>query len=106
MVVRLVSRRGLRWKVVWKAYVDLCKSLELSEVRIGCWKRTVVTRRERNAHRYWWRGQVIFANSCVGARTQKNADYLDACIALTGRAPLAGMHLDEHRKPRFAGRVL
>lgn len=35
----------------------------------------------------------------LGARTQKYADYLDICAALTGRAPLAGCHLDEHRRP-------
>jgi cis-L-3-hydroxyproline dehydratase len=40
---------------------------------------------------------VVFANSVLGARTQKYADFLDICIALTGRAPLAGCHLDEGR---------
>lgn len=42
---------------------------------------------------------VIFANSVLGARTQKYPDLLDVCIALTGRAPLAGCHLDEGRRP-------
>jgi len=41
---------------------------------------------------------VVFANSVLGARTQKYADFLDICIALTGRAPLSGCHLDEWRK--------
>jgi len=41
---------------------------------------------------------VVFANSVLGARTQKYADFLDICIALTGRAPLAGCHLDEWRR--------
>ncbi|MCJ8517481.1 putative aconitase/putative aconitase with swiveling domain [Pseudorhizobium tarimense] len=40
---------------------------------------------------------VIFANSVLGARTPKHPDFLDLCIALTGRAPLAGVYLDEHR---------
>ncbi len=40
---------------------------------------------------------VVFANSVLGARTMKYPDFLDACIALTGRAPLAGPHLDENR---------
>jgi predicted aconitase len=40
---------------------------------------------------------VVFANSVLGARTQKYADYLDICMAITGRAPNAGPHLDEHR---------
>jgi len=37
---------------------------------------------------------VVYANSVIGAKTQKYADYLDACAALTGRAPLAGAHIE------------
>ena len=37
---------------------------------------------------------VVFANSVLGAKTQKYADYLDACAAITGRAPLAGAHIE------------
>ncbi|KAL1525499.1 hypothetical protein AB1Y20_020355 [Prymnesium parvum] len=44
---------------------------------------------------------VVFANSCLGARTQKYADFLDVCAAITGRAPRAGCHLDEHRRARL-----
>ena len=42
---------------------------------------------------------VTFANSIIGARTQKYPDFLDICIALTGRAPLTGAHLDIGRQP-------
>lgn len=45
---------------------------------------------------------VIFANSVLGARTAKHPDFLDLCIALTGRAPLAGVYLDANRKARMA----
>lgn len=44
---------------------------------------------------------VVFANSVLGARTMKYPDFLDACIALTGRAPNAGAHLDQNRKATF-----
>ena len=40
---------------------------------------------------------VVFANSVLGARTQKYADYLDICAAITGRAPEMGCHLDGNR---------
>jgi cis-L-3-hydroxyproline dehydratase len=40
---------------------------------------------------------VVYANSVLGARTMKYPDYLDICIALTGRAPLSGCHVDENR---------
>jgi predicted aconitase len=45
---------------------------------------------------------VAYANSVLGARTNRYGDFLDACCALTGRVPAAGLHLDE---PRL-GRVL
>jgi predicted aconitase len=49
---------------------------------------------------------VVYANSVLGARTMKYPDYLDICIALTGRAPLAGCHLDEGRLPQMVRRVI
>jgi predicted aconitase/predicted aconitase with swiveling domain len=49
---------------------------------------------------------VIFANSVIGARTQKYPDFLDACIALTARAPAAGAHLDDERAPSLKVSVI
>lgn len=46
---------------------------------------------------------VAFANSVIGARTERYPDLLDICCAITGRAPAVGLHLDEHR---LATRVL
>jgi len=43
---------------------------------------------------------VIFANTALGARTAKHADFLDLFIALTGRAPLADVYLAENRIAR------
>jgi predicted aconitase len=40
---------------------------------------------------------VAFVNSVLGARTERYGDFLDACCALTGRAPLHGLHLAENR---------
>lgn len=44
---------------------------------------------------------VVYANSVLGARTLKYPDYLDICIALTGRAPMIGCHLDAQRKAQL-----
>ena len=41
---------------------------------------------------------VIYANTVLGARTAKHPDFLDLCIALTGRAPLSGVYCSENRK--------
>jgi len=42
---------------------------------------------------------VVFANSVLGARTDKVADYLDICCAITGIVPKVGAHLDANRQP-------
>jgi predicted aconitase len=43
---------------------------------------------------------IVFANSVLGARTERYGDFIDICCALTGRAPAAGLHLDEPRLAR------
>lgn len=48
---------------------------------------------------------VVYANSVLGARTVKHPDFMDLCIALTGRAPLSGVYLDGPRAPRRVIRV-
>lgn len=40
---------------------------------------------------------VIYANTVLGARTEKHPDFFDLFIALTGRAPLSGVYLEKHR---------
>ncbi|PIA94879.1 hypotheticalsprotein [Cercospora beticola] len=45
---------------------------------------------------------VVFANSVLGAKTQKYPDLIDVCIALVGRAPLAGCHTAAGRLPSIA----
>ena len=44
---------------------------------------------------------VVFANSVIGARTMKYPDYLDVCVALTGRTPFAGCYEDDARQPKL-----
>jgi hypothetical protein len=41
---------------------------------------------------------VVFANSVLGARTERYPDLLDICAAITGRVPAFGLHLDENRR--------
>ncbi|KAJ5396266.1 uncharacterized protein N7487_010569 [Penicillium crustosum] len=40
---------------------------------------------------------VVYANSVLGARTMKYPDFLDIAIALTGRAPKGGPHVQINR---------
>jgi len=41
---------------------------------------------------------VAYANSVHGARTNRYADYLDICAAITGRVPHTGLHRTENRQ--------
>jgi predicted aconitase len=41
---------------------------------------------------------IVFANSVIGARTERYGDFIDLCCALTGRAPEFGLHVDENRR--------
>ncbi len=45
---------------------------------------------------------IAFANSVIGARTERYPDLLDICAAIAGRVPAVGLHLIENR----AGQVL
>ena len=40
---------------------------------------------------------VVFANSVLGARTNRYGDFMDICCALTGRAPYTGLHVPDNR---------
>jgi predicted aconitase len=40
---------------------------------------------------------IVFANSVLGARTNRYGDFMDICCAITGRAPFVGLHRPENR---------
>ena len=40
---------------------------------------------------------IVFANSVLGARTNRYGDFFDICAALTARVPYVGLHRDEER---------
>lgn len=40
---------------------------------------------------------IVFANSVLGARTNRYGDFLDICAAIAGRVPDVGLHRDEGR---------
>ena len=46
----------------------------------------------------WGKSNAIaFANSVIGARTNRYGDFIDLCCAMTGRAPAYGLHSSENR---------
>lgn len=40
---------------------------------------------------------IVFANSVLGARTERYPDLLDICCAITGLVPATGLHMTENR---------
>lgn len=42
---------------------------------------------------------IVFANSVLGARTERYGDFIDISAAVTGRVPAYGLHLDQGRLP-------
>jgi len=49
---------------------------------------------------------ICYANSVLGARTNRYGDYIDICAAITGRVPRCGLHLRENRKGQILFRLL
>jgi predicted aconitase len=45
---------------------------------------------------------ILYANSVIGARTERYPDLMDICAAITGKVPAVGLHLTENR----AGQIL
>jgi predicted aconitase len=48
---------------------------------------------------------VVYANSVLGARTNRYPDFLDVCGAITGRVPNTGLHRTENRRGELVVRV-
>jgi len=82
------------------ALADAYISMGASEQSFTCAPYLLTLRPKEGDQIVWAESNaVVYANSVVGARTQKYPDMLDVLVAVTGRAPLAGCHLDEHRLP-------
>jgi predicted aconitase len=43
---------------------------------------------------------IVFANSVIGARTERYGDFIDLCCAMTGRIPEYGLHITTNRRAR------
>lgn len=49
---------------------------------------------------------IVFANSVLGARTERYPDLFDICCAITARAPAIGLHLTENRAGQLLFRLI
>jgi predicted aconitase len=49
---------------------------------------------------------IVFANSVLGARTDRYGDFIDICAAITGRVPDAGLHRAENRRGQVVFKLM
>jgi predicted aconitase len=82
-------------------------------LKLGCrptWTCAPYQLEERprsGAHVAWAESNaVVFANSVLGARTDRYGDFIDICAAVVGRAPAAGLHLQENRRADMVVRLI
>ncbi len=84
--------------------IRIQKEMVDAYLRLGC--RPTMTcapyqrfqRPKKGQHIAWAESNaIVFANSVLGARTDRYGDFTDICAALTGRVPLAGLHRSENR---------
>ena len=92
-----------KWAVPSDWARDARRQME-AYVRMGCrptWTCAPYQTEERpvfGQHVAWGESSaIVFANSVLGARTERYPDLLDICAAITGRVPAVGLHLDRHR---------
>jgi predicted aconitase len=48
---------------------------------------------------------IAYANSVLGARTNRYGDYIDICAAIAGRVPRSGLHLEQNRRGQLLLRL-
>ncbi|HBP5287874.1 aconitase family protein [Pseudomonas aeruginosa] len=106
IVLRMAALQGAQRLIdIQRAHIDACiytgpAGLRFAETLrdLGARVRVPTTLNAISVDQRRWREQGVPA--ALGARTNKYADFMDICCALTGRAPLAGCHLDEQRQAR------
>ncbi len=49
---------------------------------------------------------ICYANSVLGARTNRYGDFIDICAAITGRVPKCGLHLKQNRRGQILLRLV
>lgn len=109
-----ISVDGRRWRAlgVDESFGEASARLANAYVEMGarptftCAPYQLESAPERGEQVAWAESNaVVYANSVLGAKTMKYPDYLDIAIALTGRAPEAGAHIDSNRLPSVWIRV-
>lgn len=96
----LILRNSDREKWVFEGGRDLMQAY----VDLGCRQTWTCapyqmdSRPDAGRHIAWAESNaIVFANSVLGARTDRYGDFVDIAAAITGKAPRGGLHLDDER---------
>lgn len=89
-----------QWRIV-----NACKELEFIPVWT-CTPYLCGLMPRQGDHLAWTESSaVIFANSILGARTNRETAVIDLAASIAGRTPYHGLHLDENRRGQLYIRV-
>lgn len=97
----------IRWREyrVDEGLLEKCRRLERAYLAMGaCPTWTCAPYQQGMIPRYgeqiaWGESNAIaFANSVIGARTNRYGDLFDICAGIVGKVPYFGLHLDENRR--------
>jgi len=93
-----------RYLGVDRAFAEAASRIASEYLRLGCiptWTcapyQGLLTPRFGQQIAWGESNAVAYANSVLGARTNRYPDYLDICAAITGRVPHSGLHRFENR---------
>ncbi len=107
-----IDEYGWREHPVSPEHAEKCLRVMRAYVRMGCqptWTCApyqVGVRPALGEQIVWAESNaIVFANSVLGARTNRYGDYVDLCAAITGRAPRSGLHLTENRRGQLLFRL-
>jgi len=94
------------------AFAEQATTIAEAYVRLGCvptWScapyQGYLTPRFGQQIAWGESNAVVYANSVLGARTNRYADFMDVCAAIAGRVPNVGLHRTENRRGEVVVRL-
>jgi hypothetical protein len=105
--LNVTARDIRRWQAfrVPPDFAEKSRRLEAAYLALGCLPTWTCAPYEQGLvprfgeHVAWGESNAVaYANTVIGARTNRYADFLDVACAVAGRAPAFGLHLDGPRR--------
>lgn len=87
-----------------KKQLEICNILMKSraDATFTCTPYHLSYKIRKDEHLAWAESSaVVYANSVIGARTNRESGITAICSAITGMTPMHGLHLKKNRAPKF-----